>query len=179
MFWVLNNSKLVVQAVNDFDEDQILPLGLKTNSDGTVKIKIDELENIDLSKNIYLHDKILNIYHNLKESDYEVFLVAGEYLDRFEVVFDINNVLSINDNDLIDLDVIFSDNDDSIIINNPKSNFINNFKLYNLIGQSILFSEINSTHNFIEYKTNNIQRGIYIITVKTNNGIISKKLIIK
>ena len=179
MFWVLNNSKLVVQAVNDFDEDQILPLGLKTNSDGTVKIKIDELENIDLSKNIYLHDKILNIYHDLKESDYEVFLVAGEYLDRFEVVFDINNVLSINDNDLIDLDVIFSDNDDSIIINNPKSNFINNFKLYNLIGQSILFSQINSTHNFIEYKTNNIQRGIYIITVKTNNGIISKKLIIK
>jgi len=87
--------------------------------------------------------------------------------------------LSINDNDLIDLDVIFSDNDDSIIINNPKSNFINNFKLYNLIGQSILFSEINSIHNFIEYKTNNIQRGIYIITVKTNNGIISKKLIIK
>ena len=154
-------------------------LGLKTSSDGTVKIKIDELENIDLSKNIYLHDKILKIYHDLKESDYEVFLVAGEYLDRFEVVFDINNVLSINDIDLIDLDVIFSNNDDSIIINNPKSNFIHNFKLYNLIGQSILFSEINSTHNFIEYKTNNIQRGIYIITVKTNNGIISKKLIIK
>ena len=87
--------------------------------------------------------------------------------------------MSINDNDLIDLDVIFSDNDDSIIINNPKSNFINNFKLYNLIGQSILFSEINSIHNFIEYKTNNIQRGIYIIKIKTNNGVISKKLIIK
>ena len=90
-----------------------------------------------------------------------------------------NDILSINDNDLIDLDVVFSDIDDSIIINNPNLNFINNFELYNLIGQSVLFSKINSTNNFIKYKTNNIQKGIYIITVKTNKGSISKKLIIK
>lgn len=36
---------------------------------------------------MYLHYKDLNMYHNLNESDYDVYLLTGEYLNRFEIVF--------------------------------------------------------------------------------------------
>ena len=48
---------------------------------------IDELINISEDQEIYLHDIDLNVYHNLKESDYEIFLNSGYYDSRFEIVF--------------------------------------------------------------------------------------------
>ena len=83
--------------------EQILPLGVKINQEGLATIRIDNLENISNDLNILLHDKELNIYHDLKVGYYEVFLTAGKHLERFEITFAINIALSTdtieNDND--------------------------------------------------------------------------------
>ena len=46
---------------------------------------------------IFVHDKELNSYHNLKDRHYEVFLLAGDYLDRFEVTLANTNAFDMND----------------------------------------------------------------------------------
>ena len=77
MYWVFNNVNYVIQSIGNFDEEQTLPIGIKTNTEGLAVIRIKDLENIDPNKTIFLHDNELNIYHNLKESDYEIHLTAG------------------------------------------------------------------------------------------------------
>ena len=179
MFWMLNNGKLVIQAVDNFNQEQVLPLGLKVNTDGLCLIKIEELENIDASVNIYIHDKELNVYHDVRETNYEVYLVAGEYLDRFEITFSNEDSLTINENELNNLGIYFSNNNQSIVINNPYSQFIDSVELHNLLGQSIISFEANSNSYLLEYKTKDISTGIYIIKVNTEYGSISKKVVVK
>ncbi|WP_412984374.1 LamG-like jellyroll fold domain-containing protein [Pontimicrobium sp. IMCC45349] len=179
MYWVLNNGKLVIQAVSDFNTDRVLPLGVKTSSPGLITIKIDELENIDASVDIYLHDKDLSVYHDLRDSDYEIYLSSGNNQERFEITFDTEDTLSNNDLEAINLDVYFSNDNKSIVINNPHSKFIQSVEVVNVIGQSLILIESNTNDDYIEYKTNNIVTGIYIIKVKTDTGYVTKKVVVK
>ncbi|NRA94020.1 MAG: T9SS type A sorting domain-containing protein, partial [Psychroserpens sp.] len=178
MYWRLHNGKLIIQAVNDFNEDQILPLGIKIASEGYTSIKIDDLENIDSSTNIYVHDIELGIYHDLRESDFEIFLGAGDYTDRFEITFGTEDTLTINDQDVAGADVYFSNDLKSVVINNPNSRLIKSVEIFNVIGQSIVFFETGSYDNNIHIKTDNITTGVYIIKMKVGNNDVTKKVMV-
>ncbi len=183
MYWQFNdNLKLIIQAVNNFGEDQILPLGVKINKEGFATIKIDALENIDSNTNIYLHDKELGIYHDLKQSNYEVyFSTTGEYSDRFVITFSdaSKNSLGTDDIENTNLEVYFSNEKESFIIHNPDLKFVETVSVYNLLGQSIYEFSTKSHENHITHKTKSIAAGVYIVKMKTDNAILSKKILIK
>jgi hypothetical protein len=122
MYWRLNNANFIVQAINNFNEDQVLALGVNIIKDGIATLKIDDLENIDNTLDIFIHDKELNIFHNLKTDDYEVFLLKGEYLDRFEITFSSSQskgLLGLDDIANTDLQVYFSNDKKSVVVHNP------------------------------------------------------------
>ena len=48
MYWLIDETEFVIQAVPDFNLDQVLPLGIKISETGEYTIKIDELENINI-----------------------------------------------------------------------------------------------------------------------------------
>lgn len=182
MYWMFNEAKLIIQAVNHFDHGQTLPLGLKVDKEGLATIKIDSLENIDASLDIFIHDKELDIYQNLKEQHYEVFLQNGEFLDRFELTFQNNSSqvsLDIDDVEDQELQVYFSNEKESIIIHNPTQKSIEDIVLYNILGQSVYNSDSKTSENYIEHKTKQIRTGTYILKIKTEDGIGSKKVFIK
>ncbi|GAA4941267.1 hypothetical protein GCM10023314_12860 [Algibacter agarivorans] len=179
MYWILGTEgKLIIQAVNNFNNDQVLPLGLKISTQGLATIKIDNLENISSNQNIYLHDKSLDVYHDLKQSNYELLLSAGEYLNRFEVTFS-NSVLSTDEIENDNLETYFSNEKKSVIINNPTRKNINSIELYNILGQSVYRCNKNSNENYIEHKTKSLNAGTYIIKLRTDVNTISKKVLIK
>lgn len=179
-YWEFNNSSFIIQAVNNFNENQILPLGIKTVKDGLVKIKIDGLENIDTnSMPIFIYDKQLNTYYNLNNSNFEVFLNKGTYSNRFELVFKNSQIL--NTNEILDdtIQVYFSNDNESIIVQNPNSIKIKSIEIYNILGQSIFKSTNSTTEKYIEQKTKNIAIGTYVIKLKTDFGVVSKKVLIE
>jgi hypothetical protein len=180
IYWSFNNSKFIIQAVNNFDSQQILPLGIKSDKAGIATIRIDALENIESNKTIFVHDKELNLYHNIKESNYVVYLNSGEFLDRFEIVFSNTSKSSLDTDDITNtsLHVYFSNEKESIVIHNPDLKNIQSLEIYNILGQSV-FKNYNETNkNYMEYKTKNIVSGVYIIKMKTDNTTISKKVLI-
>lgn len=180
MYWQYENTQLIIQAVNNFDTDQVLPLGVKINREGLATIKIDELENINNKQNIYLHDIELNVYHDLKQSDYEIFLTPGEYLDRFEITFVSNNsLLDVNDINETQIELYYSNEKERIVINNPTLKHIESVNMYNILGQSIYEIECNTFENYLEFKTKDVSTGAYIIKIKADNNIISKKVLVK
>ncbi|WP_308992535.1 LamG-like jellyroll fold domain-containing protein [Mariniflexile litorale] len=178
MFWVFNNSHFIIQAVNNFDEEQALPLGIKINKQGIASIKIDALENIDTNMIIYLHDKELNAYHNLKESKYEVYLTVGNHLNRFEVTFAKTKTLNSDTFETNAFQVYFSNENKSIVIHNPTGKNIESTEILNMLGQSVYKLKIRSKENIITQKPKDLSTGTYIIKLKTDSGIVSKKVLI-
>ena len=178
MFWLFENAEFIIQAVDHFNVEQILPLGVKINQEGLATIRIDNLENISNDLNIFLHDKELNIYHDLKDGYYEVFLTAGKHLERFEITFANNIALSTDTIENDNLQVYFSNEKESIIIHNPTSKLVNSVELYNILGQSIYSLNKKTSENYIEHKTKQIRTGTYIIKIKTDEGTSSKKVLV-
>jgi hypothetical protein len=179
MYWLFNGSKFIIQAVNNFNTDQVLPLGIKINKEGLATFKIDNLENIDNNTNIYLHDKKLEIYHNLKDSNYTINLTVGEFSERFEITFYSDYKLDIDNFKNENLEVYFSNNQKSLIINNPTLKHIDSVEVFNMLGQNIFTFNSNSNNSLITHKIRSIKTGIYIIKLKTNNNTLSKKVLIK
>lgn len=180
LFWIFNEKNFVIQAVNNFDDNQILPLGIKINQEGLASIKIDELENIDSSKDIYLHDKELNIYHDLKQSKYDVHLAVGEYLNRFEITFsNASQSLSTNETNKNPIEVYFSNEEMNVIVHNPNYQLIESVEMINILGQSLFKFDINSNDDYLKYNANQIKTGTYILKIETEYGTLSKKVLIK
>jgi hypothetical protein len=95
-----DEQKFAIQgkAAEDISSEEVIALGFLTNlQEATVyTIKALKFEGDFLSNNpIYLKDNLLNITHNLKESEYNFTSEAGEFNDRFEIVFQ-ESALNIN-----------------------------------------------------------------------------------
>lgn len=178
MYWNLDSSKLLIQAVNNFNDDQKIPFSMKIAKEGLAVVRIDNLENIDADKNIYIHDLELNTFHDLRTSDYSVPLIPGEYKDRFEITFSNNAALSIENIDALGLQVYFSNEKESIIINNPKLIKFNTVEMHNVVGQSVFKASNALEESYLEFKTTQLNTGVYIINLTTENSTVSKKILI-
>jgi len=178
MYWMLEDEKYTIQGVQTFTESTVLPLGIHTRDTGMNNITIDILENIPSDLQIYLHDKELDIYHNLRDSKYEIHLVAGEYLDRFEITF-ADRLLSVEGNELLnELQAAYINSSESIMIHNPKMINIKSAELINTIGQSIYKFDNIKTELSTEIKTSKLSVGTYIIKLQTEIGVINKKVLV-
>ena len=179
IFWYFNNHHFVIQGVNNLDSGQILPIGIKTAEGGLITIKIDELENIASDLNVYLHDKDLNIYHDLKANNYETHLTSGTYSNRYEITFSKPQDGLGTENLNNQIEVYFFNEKKNIVINNPDLKLIESAEVINIIGQTLFKFQINADDNNMEFNVNTIQTGSYILKIKTESGIISKKVLIK
>ncbi|WP_104734026.1 choice-of-anchor D domain-containing protein [Hanstruepera ponticola] len=181
MYWMINDRKFVIQAINNFNSETIIPLGLHTSVDGLNNITIDNLENVPDDVQIYVHDKELDYYHNIRTSAYEIYLPIGEYLNRFELTFDYDQPLSTEDNALSSsLNVFYNNTQNSIMIQNPKLIEISNIQLFDVLGQSLINSNSVESRDHIEIKTRPLSTGTYIINLETKDGTaITKKVLVK
>jgi hypothetical protein len=184
MFWKINDSQFVIQGVPDFNTNRIIPLGLVVANEGEVTIKIDELENVPSSTQIYLHDAETAMYHNLKNTDYKTTLPAGNYDNRFSLTFEnltTEIALDVTENDSNDgIIVLYSNNYKILIIkNNIPDATVNTVFLYNMLGQAISKWDVeDKKQTHIQIPIKNLPSGIYIVKVKTSKGESSKKIIV-
>ncbi|MDT0559405.1 choice-of-anchor D domain-containing protein [Ichthyenterobacterium sp. W332] len=180
MYWMIEDEKFIIQGSNEANEDSVYPLGVKVDDDGANYISINELENVPSDITVYVHDKDLNIYHNLSaDGEYEVFLLAGEYNDRFEITFSNQDSLSITENTIAGVNVYYANDIESIVLRNPKNIDIKSIEMFNLLGQSIISIENISDSGYSEYEVKNLSSGTYIIKLFTVSGSVSKKVIVK
>jgi hypothetical protein len=179
MYWLIENDKFIIQGIDEISEQTILPIGINTDNDGINSIVLDEVENAPENFNVYVHDKELNVYHNIKDSAYDIFLPAGEFLDRFEITFSNQDALSLKDEDLNKLDVHYSNAIESIILINPTMQSIQSIEVSNILGQTITVIKNVSNESYKEIKVKNLSSGAYILKLKTKNGTLSKKVLVE
>ncbi|MDK2771446.1 MAG: S8 family serine peptidase, partial [Flavobacterium sp.] len=88
IYSVLNNEAYVIQGkALPFNDEDIVPLGLKVLEAGNYNIAIETFDGLFDTQNVYLKDNQLNIVHNLKQSPYDFTSAAGVFENRFELVY--------------------------------------------------------------------------------------------
>ncbi len=186
MYWIIDESEFVIQAVPNFNADQVLPVGLKIDQVGEFSIEVEALENIEGKFMIYLRDKLDDSYYNLKEEAFTTTADPGFIDDRFEIVFskpseEVDNPenpeLPVKISDDLALDYLRSSKE--IVLINPSLLEIEHIELYSLNGQRVgSFKEIPVEKEIIIPIENEISSAVYIIRVFSKTGVYSRKVII-
>ena len=87
MKWVIEEEQGVIQAIPEVQDFVELPLVITTATAGVSYIKISHIDNENLTSEIYLKDNVQNSMTNLKDEIVSIQLDAGEYNNRFSIVF--------------------------------------------------------------------------------------------
>ena len=181
IFWDINNKAYVIQGINNFNEDQIIPLGITIADKGPITIKIDELENIADNTQVFLYDNLTSSYHNIENSAFTITLETGAYKNRFSLQF-VNKTLSVEETTLSnEIEVLYARNYKTLIIlNKIPDTTVNNVYLINLLGQIVDKWDVEDKNQTrIQIPIKNFASGVYIVKLKTSQGEMSTKIIIK
>jgi len=187
MFWTFDGGKFVIQAVNNFNTDQELPLGIKVSKTGLARIKIDDQQHMDENISVHIKDKLTGEMHNLSRKPFEISLGAGTYLDRFSLTFKMHKLVEEDVNSeiflaeelqpIIEGIQVFMDNAiDEIQIKNNSDHEITSIVLYNYLGQTIKTWNTNLNRRTISLPIN-IAAGVYFVQISTKNNMIIKKIV--
>ncbi|WP_284651351.1 LamG-like jellyroll fold domain-containing protein [Flavobacterium terrisoli] len=182
MYFLNADTKLNIQGDGYFNVNNIYPLGVKNETEGTVKFAVTNKENFDDSQDIFIYDNDTQIYHDIKSEDFEINLPAGTYDTRFSLRFLNPESLGTDENTLQHgIGVTHSQVDNMVNINNQLQEVsIKSVALYNLLGQQVISWNIkNQNQNEMHLPVSGISAGGYVVKIITDKGDISKKILIK
>lgn len=167
LYSLAGNKKLVIQGKSAFRNTDEIPLGYKAFETGTYYISLYDKEGAFAEgQNIYIIDKLLNKSANLSNNPYKFLTRAGEYTDRFVIVYKPKNIFSTS----VDIynKIEFAKIDNQIVITSTIDK-ITDVEIFDLNNRSVYSkSEINSNEHKINAFDFNHQ--IVVVTVKTDKG---------
>ncbi|WP_289024210.1 LamG-like jellyroll fold domain-containing protein [uncultured Salegentibacter sp.] len=181
MYWLIKDSKFVIQGVPNFNLDQKLPIGITLAEEKEFSIELGDLENMPDIIDIYLRDNSDSSYHDLRKAEYKASLPAGEYNSRYEIVFqDPNSMLEDKEPGQGPIDYYYSLANREFVISNPELHKIEHINIYNIGGQLVDqhfgIPDIKEIH-ILQKKS--LSSGVYIVKVYTDAGDYAKKVIIR
>ena len=181
MYWAFNKNKFVIQGVSNFDETKEFQLGLIVKESGLINIKVDAIENLDADVPLYIKDELTGETYKINNASFEIYLAAGEYNDRFKLVFQQNNLKQLSADD-IDEDtyglIIYHDSKTSEIkVVNKNKIHISRISLYNILGKNVKALKSNTSEDITMPVV--ASQGAYIVKLNTEKGTINKKIIVE
>jgi len=176
---IVNEQNLAIQGTSLFSEDKTFPLGFTTNieEDLPLKIAIDHTEGIIQKQDIYLYDRLLNLTHNLKISDYTFNTkTTGSFNNRFVLKFNEESIDLVEEN-LVKDELILQNMGDQLLVKTALNRDISSVTIYDMLGRRINKVKSNSSRVLIDSST--FKYGtILIIHVKlTDSKVFIKKFI--
>ncbi|MFD0862450.1 choice-of-anchor D domain-containing protein [Sungkyunkwania multivorans] len=178
MYWMIDNDEYLIQALPDTSVDQRLPLGINLRDAGEITIGIDELNFVSNDVDVYLKDDLTGDLYDLRSQPFSTTLEAGQTHNRFELLFFDDRVLSNEDFDIAEgLKIDYINNSSIVrIVNNSSAN-LKSAKLISILGQQVATWELTQEH-VIELPVQ-ATTGAYVVTLDTDQGTITKKIIVK
>jgi hypothetical protein len=153
-----------------------IPLGITTLQQGIVNFSLINAEMQNPWMNLYLRDNRNRAIINLKNtSSYEVFLEKGVFDNRFSLLMSMNEIQT-NAGSGDELVVWY--NDGKVFVYLDLAEGERGEILVTDIPGRIIHREIASGTGYFPINLN-VANGIYVMTLRTTNGIFSKKILIQ
>jgi hypothetical protein len=179
VYFFLDNDKYVIQGIK-FDVNKRIPVGIKSTDNTTFKFDGSTIVNFDPNQAVYMYDALDGIYHDIKNSTYEVMLPTGVYNNRFEITFK-NVVVNLGEaaNSISGLVVLHNNASQMLTISNPNSVELKSVKLYDLNGKLLLDNQKLGAQEVYQFSTHGLSEAIYLAEVLTyDNRKIVQKIIV-
>lgn len=161
--------KLVIQGRAPFQINDVVPLGNKHFENGDFTISLSHKEGLFTNgQPIYLHDKQNGTYTNLQSGNYTFAANAGDFTNRFEIVYKLN-VLSTNEIGKTNFEV-YRDGEDFVIRNH---NTIQSVEVFDAAGRKVQQISTNSKSVIVKIQT----KGVYILKAVSEGKQFTQKII--
>ncbi|MFV8340729.1 T9SS type A sorting domain-containing protein [Flavobacterium sp. LB3P21] len=178
-YFVIKDNEYIINIM-PFDIDKKIPVGFRNYAQANYKITVNQMLNIPEVTNVYLHDKVTNVYYDIKNSLFDVTLPVGTNNTQYEITFK-NGTLGVND--LVNKSSFIVRQDNTIkklIISNPFQKEIDSFGLYDVMGRLVLLKSQLGTDSSYTFSTSNLSDGIYIVKlITTDKSEMGMKIIVK
>jgi hypothetical protein len=97
LYSLMQNEPYGIQVYGEFNSQREVPLGVHCGQAQTVTFRLDSTQHL-AGEDIYLEDRLLGIFHDLRQSDYVIALSQGLHEGRFFLRFDTELVTGIDRN---------------------------------------------------------------------------------
>lgn len=166
---IVGAEKLVIQGKSPFTIDDVVPLGNKHFEGGNFVISLTQKEGIfNNGQAIYLHDKELGTYTNLQNGNYSFSANAGEFTNRFEIVYKFG-ALATQEIEKTTFEV-YRDGEDFVVRNSKN---IEKIEVFDASGRKIVELKPNTSSAKFKLET----KGMYILKALSAGKEYTKKLI--
>ena len=174
IYSLLNDESYVIQAKGlPFSEEDIIPLGFKTENSGTFIISLGDFDGLfGQNQNIFLKDKSNGNLQNLNEGNYTFISTIGEFNNRFEITYK-NGDLSNSDDLLNENSILVFENNNILKINSLNTN-IKSINIYDVLGR-IVSEHKNIDSQVFEFKNLKKTNTVLFLQIKDSNGNSIKK----
>lgn len=172
---VLNNKRLNIQGKADaFSIEDTIPIGANIYQNGTYTIALMSPEGIFAGgQTVYLHDKLLGEYADLSQNAYVFTAVPGITEGRFEVVYEPEATLTVNQSSIKNAIEVFRNGDDFIV--RSSKNIIKGVDVFDSSGRLIYKSKAGSKE--VTINSHYLANGVYVLRIETDQGITNRKVI--
>jgi hypothetical protein len=177
---VLDGQNMMIQAYSRITTDKSVALNFKASGSYNYKIKLTQLENIELDQEIYLKDNLTGYYFDLRtDQHYEFSSEEGEFANRFEIVFqEQQESLSIDDSDY-QFNLIYFQNETKKLFVKGLQADAEQVMVINMLGQTVQdFTQVKTQTLENGLQISNLATGTYVVYLKTNSIVKTKKIII-
>lgn len=176
LYSLVATNKLAIQGrALPFDNADEVPLGYKVNTAGEYTITTPEYDGLFLNdaQNIFLKDLVLNVTHDLKASPYTFTTTAGEFQNRFVLVYNGQQLSTpvFNENS-----VVVYKNNGTIYINTGNMT-MEDVRIFDTRGRLILEKKgVQSTETQIS-NLGAAEQVLIIQVTSTDKTTVSKKIV--
>ncbi|MFE3847952.1 T9SS type A sorting domain-containing protein [Flavobacterium sp. LB3P45] len=179
VYFVLEDSEFVINALK-FDIDKSIPIGFRNTGEANYKITVKEILNFTDASNVYLHDKVKDLFYDIKNSFHELILPSGVNNKQYEITFKTKTSLGLEEKAIQNFVVYQNNTEKSLTISNTLLMDLATCSLYDVAGK-ILFSKKDlGTEASYKFPTSGLSDGIYIVKLATKDKIeVGKKIVIK
>ncbi len=172
--------KMVTQAYPMYNVNTEIPIGLNTSGTHTYTIKAIDFIDFTEGQEVYLRDNYYNTYFDLRtDQSYSFTSEAGQFSDRFDIVFRTADTLGDDEFDVNRTLIYFNIDSDKLFVKGLNTT-AKKLTLTNTLGQNILsFTNVSTQRLEDGLPLTNFSSGIYMVRLTTaTNKIIDKKIII-
>lgn len=177
-YFSFDNKEYLINVI-PFEMDKKIAIGFRNKIQANYKITVNEMVNLDEIENVYIHDKIADTYHDVKNSFYDLTLPAGSNNNQYEITFK-NTTLGVKDRENTSFIVNQDNAKKSLIINNPLFKDLVLCNLYDIAGKLIFSKKQLGSNSSYSFPTSSLGDGIYIVKLESSDKIeMATKIIVK
>jgi hypothetical protein len=175
LYTLIGSDVFTIQGRASFVEEDRVPVGFKTSTQGTHTISIAFVDGLfENNQNIFLEDTELNVIHDLRQAPYSFYALSGIHNSRFILRYT-DSRLSNDDNQFIENGLFVVSNENiQIISNNIK---IKSVEIFDVLGRKLISKTNVDANNVLVNEIVKSNNALIVNITLENNIKISRKIL--